>query len=191
MAGIYPYALLTVDELKVDLGVPPTEDQFDSIIQVAINAASRWVETRTCRPIVARTHTDAALNGTGTPDIWVKPIVIAVTEAANNELTVTLSDIDIDTGTGRLHLTDGSVWVKGCGTVVLTYRHGWERDDLPQELVLAARLLANKFYNDIVDHRVGVTAKTKAEESISYEKGIPQIVTMLVDPYRLVWHGQE
>lgn len=175
--------LITLDDLKEDLKITVTD--HDAKLDRIILAVSQGIcDLCGGRTFLATTETAKKLDGDGTVLLLVKFPIISITSITNDTISVVeTTNYEQYANLGRIELTDGSVWANGRKKVTITYRHGYAFDDLPPAITRAAFLWAAKMWLDLDNKRHGVTSVTRGDETVSYEKTIPQEVRDLVAPY--------
>lgn len=178
--------LITLQEIRDDLRFAASEATWDNLLERLIKGVSAAVENYCGRYILARTLTDEKLDGDGTTTLLLRAPVISITSILNGTTSVTSTMYALYASTGNLILTNGMVWCSGAQQVKITYRCGWEFDQLPQDIVEAARYWVIMKFQDIRQDRVGVSSKSFGDETISYVSGMPREVKELLAPYRIL-----
>lgn len=178
------------DDLKIGRLADGSEDTSnDEMIRRVINGISAQIESYTGRTFAARDITSEKYDGDGTCTFILKRTpVIRISALLNDTLTVGSDDYVCYEATGKVELIDGSVFVNGPKKVTVTYRCGYERADMPNEIVRAACEWAVHRFKIIKEGRRGFnSSSTQDGPSISYAPGsMPPEVKEVLDTYR-VW----
>ena len=182
------HSLTTLDIVKANLNLSDTT--WDEVLLGAIDAVSRAIEDYCGRSFIARTLTAEKIDGDGTAELQLRFPVIRIDSLSNDGTAVVeTTNYELYSDTGLVVLTDGSAWASGRKKLTITYRYGYEFDDLPRAITAAANLWTMKHFSDIKENRVGLSSVTRGDETVSYEKGMPREVKALVDPYVLAIGG--
>lgn len=188
---LYPYALVDISDLKSDLGID-SETTWDGLLTRITNGVTYAIETMTKRQFVARTET-LSLDGSGTAVMYVPGPIISIDSVTNNGTLLTVTtDYVWYAKTGKLVLVgvagssllvNNSVWSTDPQSVVIDYRHGYDEQDMPQDILLAARTWAIHWFQRIRDDRMGVSSRSEGDLSISFRsEAMPPEVERLIQP---------
>lgn len=153
-------ALTTVAKLKFRLGIPATVTYHDTAIGYAVDASNDYVIRKLGQESHAlATHTDyPSVCGGARIDIQLKhtPIgtILAVT---NGSASVPASSYRVDTETGRVRLTQGTVsrygsssyWSSVPDAAVVSYTAGYGPSNTPEILVTCAEIIATAAFNKV------------------------------------------
>lgn len=189
MADINERALLRMDEVKDELRIAATDSTWDGLLQLLINGITAHFERRCGRPFVASKHVSEKMDGTGSEELVVVGPIISIDNSGsitNGTVTVVSADYVLYSGEGRIRLTNGTAWATGYQNITISYTNGWERSELPDDVVLAARYWLQWLFSEIKNKDIGRSSKSKGQESHSNfdARGIPDLTRTLVDPYR-------
>jgi hypothetical protein len=185
--------LTTREDAKAYLDL--TEDTWDSVIEAEIDAVTVAIEVFCNRTFLRRTLTAEKIDGPqsdewDSTELQLRYPIISITSITNDTVSVVeTTNYEMYPDSGLVVLTDGTGWAGGHKKITITYSYGYERDDLPGDIVSAANLWVMKRLKDIQEKRVGVTSVTKGDQTISYEKGMPTEVKRLIEPYVIVLGG--
>lgn len=180
--------LVLLDEVKDALQFSDTT--WDAVLEDEIDAVSQAIGDYCCRSFEAHTLTAEKIDGDGTVELYLRCPIISITSVSNDGVSVVeTTNYEQYSERGLVVLTDGTAWASGRKTITVTYRYGYEADDMPRAIVSAARLWTIKRWQDVKHLRVGVSSVSRGDETITYEKGMPQEVQRLIDPYRLAFGG--
>lgn len=111
--------------------------KIDPIVQLGTRDAQFWLDAaqgavrRYCRWHVAPVITETIrLDGTGQRTLLVPSgRLIEVTEATSDDRDV-LAQVEVS-GSGMLELHDGARWSSRLGGIILTIKHGYDVDEVP------------------------------------------------------------
>lgn len=173
---------ITVDEVKEALDLATSDLSQDAKLGPIIDGVCRSIEDYCGRTFVAETET-VLLDGDGEDSIFLKAPVISVVTVINDDTTLTATtDYVVYSSIGKITLLD-STFVSGPQTVSITYRHGWELQDVPASVKSAALMWVIKRFQDIKNDRLGVTSKTFGDQTVSYIGRMPDEVREAIQPY--------
>jgi len=186
--------LITLEDLKQDHKIQTAtanDTTWDDTLSRIISGVSQAIATFCGRTFVAATETSQKIDGDGSVVLLVRYPVISITSIINDTTTVVeTTNWEAYLKSGKIELTDGTVWTKGRKTITITYRHGYEVGSIPADLQMAAMTWASKKFFDIKDDRVGVSSRTSADgASISFagssvSRNMPDEVRALIEPYK-------
>lgn len=188
MVDLFERGILRMDDIKAQLDIAQEEDKWDVLLTQLNRGITVAFEVRCSRPFVSQVHAAVKMDGDGTDTIEVPFPLISVDNSGNitNDLiTVTTADYVVYNESGRIVLTDGSSWATGRQKITISYTNGWERTELPDDVVLAASMWLEKLFHEMKNKRLGVSSKSHAGESINYVKDIPEEVTTMINARRL------
>lgn len=181
----HPYPLIDIPDLRDDIGVKG--DEFNDRLTRIIRGVTDAVETFCNRAFVKRTDTAKLLDGDGTVDLFLNPPVVSITSIDNDGTAVLAADYALYQDTGKVVLTDGTVWTKGNQKITITYVYGYAFDDLPSDVVMAAHIWAIHWWLKLKEKRMGVLSKSTGDSAISYvAPSMPDDVKELLSPHRLM-----
>src|SRR3990167_4314814 len=167
MTHVVSKAIASVEDVKSALEI--TDGSADDQLLAITEAIGEAVEQYLGRPVIARDVTES-VDGNGTSSLLLKPYLISVT-------TVEIDDVAITAATQRVFYPDtGKVQLRyhtftlGFQNIDLVYRHGWELDDIPPAIKMAATNWCIRQWMMTSKDRVGVVSKSTPEgSSITYE----------------------
>lgn len=179
-------ALTTLANVKQYLGIEPGDTSADALLERMINAASATIERYCGRTFLQATYTDV-MHGTGQRRMSLRNIpVTAVTSVTVGGRAI--QPRQSETGQGFtfdkycVSLT-GHSFADGYDNVVISYTAGFA--EVPADVDMACCELVSLRYKTL--DRLGVTSKSLAGESISFNMGdFTEPVRRALDQYR-VW----
>lgn len=181
-------SLTTRDRVKAYLNLSDTT--WDTVIDDEIDAVSQAIEKHCNRTFGLATLTAEKIDGDGTEELQLRFPVVSITSISNDGTSVVVTtNYELYSSTGLVVLTDGTVWTSGRKKITITYRYGYDQQDLPPDIVSAATLWTMKRFSDVKENRIGVSSVTRGDETISYEKGMPREVAERLAPYVLPLGG--
>lgn len=191
-----PYALSTLDELKLWLNIALTDGTQDDFLKSLINAATTLIEEKvTHRRLVQRAYVNdlTSFNADGTVGglIYMREFPVAsIEQVILNDSVLTVADLDWDpAGWIRLFLdptdADISQW-QGSQNVRVDYTAGYS--PIPDDLKLGCWELAAHLYMRsprMGNARAGVVSRTTGGVTVSYgtDKIVPTSVMEALASY--------
>jgi hypothetical protein len=187
MTHVASLPIVDVEDVKSALEI--TDESANDQLIVLVEAISGAVEDYLGRPVVARNVTES-VDGDGTDMLLLKPYLISVTTVVIDDITVTAATQRVFyPKTGEVRLLD-RVFTSGSQNIDLVYRHGWEPDDIPNQIKRATVKWCVSEWLSTKHDRVGVTTKSDTQNSISYALSeIPIGIETLLNPWRIVSFG--
>ena len=195
-------ALTDLATAKEHLEIPVLLITQDTVVERLINTASDYFERYTNRKLITQTHieyhdgrasnrlllrqypiTGGPAAGATKPELFIdnSSVFASGTEVATSDYFVS--------GDSELLLiggdTTGSRFPKGVRNIKVVYEAGLGTvlgADLPDELVDACLDYVLWKYERQNDRRIGKTNKSKGDENVSYEVGVPQSILDVLDP---------
>lgn len=182
------YALCEVNDIRDDLKIAATDTSYDEVIRRLINGVSAALEGYCGRVFMARDFTAQKYDGDGTGELLLRHIpVISITSLVVDDVTITSTQYVVYNDTGKVMFTDGNVFTLGPQMAVFAYRAGFERQDLPGDILMAARTWVCHAFKITDKQRWGVGSQSTNDESFSFALGtMPPEVREIADMYR-VW----
>lgn len=192
-------ALVSRATTSLYLGITDGNDPIvDAETERLINTASEMIAKRCKRILYKTTHTQY-LDGSRTNRIILKEWPITGGPADGNTKPEVFLDVGSEFGTGtELDTTDYYVdqdiaivrikgsFPKGTRNVKVVYEAGYGNhasDDFPSDLQNTCLELVSFLLNKKGDRRIGIETKSKLNESVTYELGIPAYIEALLEPY--------
>jgi hypothetical protein len=174
--------------VKDALSIASTDGTHDELLNTLIASVSDAAEQFIGRSIVAKVETAKKYDGDGTDTLLVDPPIISVTTVINDTTTLADTDYVFYEDTGKIVYINGA-FVDGPKKVSVTFKHGWNAEDIPPAIKLAViKWVCYEWYEFRKD-RIGVSSKTLGDETITYIKGIPEDARQLLAPYRVTRFG--
>lgn len=180
------YAVCELNDVRDDLKIGSDDSSFDESLRRLINSVSRSIEDYTGMYFSARDIAAEKYDGTGKPVMILRRSpVIRISTLINDTVTVDADDFVFYGDTGKVQLIDGTVFVLGPQKISVTYRCGYERQNMPDNIAEAARLWVCHKFKIGDKQRWGVNSQTVNEESFSFSTGeMPPEVREILDMYR-------
>lgn len=181
------YGLCDLADVKADLDIAETDTTFDDKLRRIIAAVTAAAETFCGRPFLARNVKARKYDGDGTVELLLLTApVLSVSALVVDSATIASSGYVLYSDIGRVVRTDGGLFSEGYQNVSVSMRVGWESQDVPADVELAARLWTITVFKWMKEQRYGVDSHTSAEESVSYTpRKIPDEVRELLEPWKL------
>jgi len=184
-------SFLTLDEVKIWLGVEKETQDERAIIEQIINGVTEAVEGEIRRPVKARARTERQ-HGPGSRRLWldVRPMSnVTLLRLLNYDGTVyrTFSPADyyIDGQTGVVFLFRETFPV-GMYNVEVTYDAGWPAASIPESLKLACQLWMRKIWKDRETERDEIASITVNGTTTTHVIGpMPPAVKSMLAPFRV------
>lgn len=135
--------------------------------------------------------------GSSELDLKVYPIntleSVFITDSSDVSTEVT-SDIKLKSDIGVIYLTSNSStltsFTSGTRNITVSFNAGFSKDNMPDDLRLAASYLCALYYNRIKEENVGVTEEKFEEVTTKFEKvEIPQPIKDVLNRYKLLLVG--
>lgn len=180
------YALITLDDLKGELNIAGTETAWDRRLNRLVGFVTSAIEDYCGRKFITRDDT-MTLNGNGTDLLLVDPPIQTITSlTVDGELLDAAEDYLVHADHGGIRLVDGALFTKDINNVVLVVKHGYDRENLPAAIEMAAILWACELFHVLTDNRHGVNSSSHGDESASFSAdAIPKRVEALIAPYKI------
>jgi len=186
-----PYALTTVDNIRVQLGMPGSALTFDFIkkIERMINAASAHLEEYMHRKILQRSYTDYQDSRGGNFILTREYPILSVTELWIDD-TRSFSDTNKKLSSTSFSIVDNETAIQtldqnlphGRQVIKVIYQSGWAK--VPANIERATDLLVEWWYRFQEREDIGRSNKSKGDESTVISQSIPDAVKELVDSYK-------
>jgi len=186
MAAI-KYPVCELNDVRADLKVGDGDTSFDELIQRLINGVSTAIESYCGRSFAARDIAAKKYDGDDTEVLLLSTCpIISVSTLLVETLTIPSASYVVYNDIGKIVLVDGTIFTAGPQTVSVSYRVGYERADLPDDVAMAARLWVCHLFKITKDQRHGISSQTVTEESFSFTPGtMPPEVKQVLEMYRL------
>jgi len=125
--------LITLAQLKIYL--KETTADYDTILEMLINAASTLMIKEIREDIVYTTYTSQKVSGNGRSLLYVpnRPIVILTTVIESDATLTEDTDFYCHYAAGYLEKANGATWAKGIKNIELTYKAGYWVDTDPED----------------------------------------------------------
>ena len=186
-----PYALTTVYNVRTALGIPKDKLSDDLVYRLErlINAATTSIETYCDRNFVQREHIEI-YDGRGTdrfvPRHWPITDIVELWLDSNSKFIDTNNLLDADEyviadDATTIELVD-RLFPSARYSVKIRYKSGFV--GVPADLIQAADMYVEWFYRFNERGDIGRSTRSKGDESINIEQGIPTIVIELIKKYK-------
>ncbi len=175
-------------ELKIGTLADGTPDlSHDDNIRRIINNISAAVESYTGWTFAARDIAAEKYDGNGCTNLMLKRCpIISVASVYVDDVLIDSDSYVVYEDIGKLALIDGTVFTVGRKNVSVTYRCGYERQNMPPEVSGAARTWVVHRFKVLHEGRQGIVSKSDAGgDSLSFAPGkMPDEVKEILDMYR-------
>lgn len=189
-----PYALTTVFNVRVQLGIPPTKLNLDLIrkLERLINACSAAIEEQTERLFVPRT-TAEIYDGRGTdrfvPRHWPINLVSEVWLDSTSKFTDPANMLDAS----EYAIADDNTSIELLNrrypsarySVKFVYTHG----KLPHDISYACDLYCEWLFRLNEREDLGRLTRSKGDESVNIEQSVPKVVMDLILKHKRMEFG--
>lgn len=189
-----PYALTTVYNVRVQLGIPSTKLNDDLIrrIERLINACTSSIETITDRLFVPRDSAEI-YDGRGTdryvPQHWPINSIAELWLDSTNEFTDTQYLLDAS----EYAITDRQTTIELLNrnypssrySVKFVYNHGC----LPYDISYACDLYCEWLFRFNEREDIGRDTRSKGDESVNTSQTVPQVIMDIIKKYKRVEFG--
>lgn len=179
-------ALVSLATVKDHLDIPVGNTDQDSRLERMIDSASNLIERYVDRSLVKQSYTERQ-NGTGTKTLMLrnypadKPTSLHIGENGVFEATHLIDTADYSLfGTDEIVLHTG-LFTRGTNNIKIIYEAGFS--PMESDLENACIELVEFLYERKSDRRVGLKAKSKNGETISFVQGIPEFIANELEPY--------
>lgn len=199
----YARAFITPDDMKGILKKSDFDDKDKKLLDDdIIPGVSNAIEKNLHRKILSLADLTEYYTGSGNEILQLDEYpIIAITSVHDRRghSTYTANDYDyaVVDGTdfithndlGQLRYLNGS-WYSSYRYYKVIYSAGYALSDLPQEIILAAKMWAAILYQKVQSQLHGVDVHVVGDESFSYDfSTIPKQVEGLIKPYRRMAGG--
>lgn len=186
-------ALCTVAQCKTYLDIQTTDSSQDSKLEQLINVSSSMIENYLDRKLIWQQYVelqDGRVSDRLLLKEWPaeKPSEIRSDTLWSFNDTTILPSENYEIDQQCTVVLKGYYFPRGNQNIRVTYYAGYASPvsggagfQLPAEINQAAIMLVAWQYQLRADRRLGIASKGKQGESISYIKGIPQEITVLLD----------
>lgn len=178
-------ALTTLANVKEQLDIADASQ--DSLLERLINTASQLIEKYTDRVLVQDTYTEFYF-GRGSNQLMLrnypaeKPTDLRIDNNAVFDVSAVIDTDDYDIDNGSMVSYVGSFpRASSRHNIKIVYLGGFAT--IPSDLEHASIELVEFLYERSSDRRIGVTSKSKRDETISFVQGIPEFIALMLDPY--------
>lgn len=181
------YAFCTLNDVRADLKIGDTDTSFDEQLRRLVNGVSRAIENYCGRVFAARDVAAKKYDGDDTDVLLLNTCpIISVSTLLVETLTIPAASYVLYNEIGKIVLIDGTIFTAGPQTVSVSYRAGYERQDFPDDVGMAARIWVCHLFKIAKDQRYGVGSQTVTEESFSFAPGsMPPEVKEILEMHRL------
>ena len=176
--------VLTLKELKAALPLDNAVNEFDDLLKDCIAEATQGVSEYIRRPLLTTKNINKKFSGDGESTLLLVPYLQSVESITINGTAYDLTLVVVDNDTGELTMTSGT-FTSGTKNILISFTNGWPVDQLPATIKGGVKMYARHLYNAHRKDRIGVSSVSVGDQSITYEKGIPQDVKELVGPHRI------
>ena len=165
------YALLTVDELKVALGIAPADTSQDALLQLMIDQYSDVIATM-CKRVFAKEKVTETWRGDPPPyernRIYLThyPVADADIETVSSPdgTVIDAANYEIENATGKLSLAGSSA-----ANIVVTYTGGYDTPtETPPALKAATQLMIQGARAQAARDNTGIRAVQHGESRVEY-----------------------
>lgn len=164
------YTLVTLAEVKTFLGITGTDS--DSLLEMLINQATDYLETRCDRRFADTTYTEQVYDGNGNVELVLKQFPVITFTKLEKNTAYNNSDNweEIDSEDYWVDETEGIItrvvnFRKGKQNYRATYKAGYET--IPYDLQYMAMSMISDVYNR--RKNTGVTKETLGDHSVEFE----------------------
>jgi hypothetical protein len=191
-----PNALVTLQQVRDHLDITGVQPSIDPRLELMINVASERIERFLDRKLLSQEHTENFSGGNNTRaflDEW--PVsAIASLKVAHDWKFSDADPLDPDDyrleGENTLALRS-MVFQRGELNYQCVYTAGYTLPmgavgprPLPSDIGYSCLLTVEWMYQFRADRRIGVSGKTKGDETISFSQGLPNEVKEILAQYR-------
>lgn len=180
------HALCELEDVRTVLKIADSDTSFDDILRILINGVSSAIESYTGKFFAARDIVSEKYDGKGTVSMLLRRSpVLSIAIIVNDTITLDAADFVFYADTGKVQLIDGTVFVAGPQKVTVSYRCGYEEQDLPADIAMAAQQWVCHLFKIQDKQRWGINSQTVTEESFSFDPGsMPEQTREICDTYR-------
>lgn len=188
--------LVTLAQMRIWFGVPvaTVQAEIDAIYELCINAASDMIERFLDRRLITQAYTvqlDGNAQRTIYPGQWPITSVTAVYDSTSWtwDATTLISSADYVVGEDEITLKQYN-FRSGEKNVRVEYTAGYDSPSapgsnaLPSTISHACYMLTEWLYAMRSDRRIGVSNKSKTNESVGFIDGIPAFIAEMLAPYK-------
>lgn len=195
-------ALALLSAAKSHLDIPVVDTTQDAKVERFINTASQVFENYCKRKLTTATYTQY-VDGRSSNRLMLKEWPVLGGAAAGGTKPEVFIDSSSEFGSGTELdpagyyvantfelLRIGGVWPKGNRNIKVIYNAGLglvntglQTNTLPSDLEQACLDYVLWLYDSKSDRRIGRNTKTKGDESVSFETGMPATIAHLLEPY--------
>lgn len=190
------YALTTVNNVRIQLGMPSTALDADIIARIErlINVGSSAIESYTDRFFRSRSFSEI-YDGRGTntfvPAQWPINSITELWIDQSSEFTDPVNILDAD----EYHIMDKATTIEllnrnfstGRASVKIVYNAGY--NSIPYDIAYACDLYVEWFYRFNEREDIGRSTRSKGDESVNLEQGMPKVVMELISKYKRIEFG--
>ena len=189
MPSATDYSIISIEDVKAALSIKSTDATQDNLLSDLIVNVSDATEVYLNRKVVARSVTSEKWDGDGGSVLMLPAPLVSITTLIDDTTTLTLTtDYIWYAKTGKVLRVSG-IFTDGPQKITVTYRYGWEKDQIPGAIRLAVLKWVVHEWFALKKDRVGVASKSSGDETITYIVGIPSDVEGLLLPYRVTGFG--
>lgn len=173
-------------DVKPHLEIAPATTTFDTYLDALAESVTILFETLTNRVLEEQDLTHR-FNGNGKHVLVLREFPVSqVTRVAIDATWGFLTPEDTTSYylDNEVFLVRQNVWPEGIRNIEIDTTAGYAPDDVPEDLRYTALLAIEFFYHGRTDHRLGVTARSKMSESLTFTESLPKTILDMLDPYR-------
>src|SRR5580765_1806184 len=167
------YALLTLEEMKVALGMAPADTSQDAPLQMMIDQYSDVIATM-CKRVFAKEKVTETWRGDPPPyennRIYLThyPVADADIESVNSPdgTVIDAANYEIENLTGKLSLAGSSA-----ASIVVTYTGGYAPDEIPPALKAATQLMVQAGRAQLAHAGGGIRSVVHGDARVDYFEG--------------------
>jgi hypothetical protein len=190
-------SLVTLDDTKKWLDIPLASTDLNDRAELFINSASEIIERYLDRKLARKTYTER-YDGLRANKIFLKntpaskPTSIAF--ASDWDFSEPLDTADYTVQEESLIVFKNAITPRGNQNIQVIYTAGYVTplssvqtgSALPSDIKMACLMLISWLWQVDRDRRLGVTNKSKQNESISFEDGIPVTIADILRNYKRI-----
>jgi hypothetical protein len=193
--ALNPNSLVTLDDAKKWLDIPLLNTDLDERAELFINSASEMIENYLDRKLARETYTER-YDGLRANKVFLKnypadkPTVVSFD--SDWSFTEPLDTDDYFIQEESLLVFKNAITPRGNQNIQVIYVAGYVTPlstvqtgiALPSDLKMGCLMLISWLWQVDRDRRLGVTNKSKQNESVSFEDGLPKIIADILRQHK-------
>lgn len=175
-------SLVDISDLKNDLGIKD-ETTWDDLLTRIANGVTKFIE-RYCKSAFKARLATKTYDGNAGVNLFLEAPIVRIDSITKDGTAVSASDYALYHSIGKVRLTSGT-WSSEPLGISVAYRYGYEDQDIPDDILLAARAYSIFWFQTLKDDRLAVESRGVADDTITFRQiTMPDSVREMINPLK-------